>query len=64
MKDVISFSKLKAVVSALISASLPSKELEQLSFLFKQIDHNNDGFLSVTEIENALKSEKVFTDSS
>jgi calcium-dependent protein kinase len=54
MKRVTRFSKLKAMVVAFLCAQFPAKEIEPLAELFKSIDTNNDGFLSVTEMENAL----------
>lgn len=61
MKDVVSFSKLKTLFLAFISAQMPAKEVQQLAMLFKQIDKNNDGYLSVTEIQNILKDDGTNT---
>lgn len=55
MCEVVTFSKLKSVVASFISSQLPAKEIEQNSDLFKQIDTSNDGYISVTEMEHALK---------
>lgn len=59
MKKFSNFSRLKAVVLAFISSQLPCKEIEHLSLLFKQIDSNNDGYLSVDEIERTLKKQGI-----
>lgn len=48
MKQVGKFTKLKTVFLAFISSQLPAREIEGLAQLFRQIDQNNDGFLSVT----------------
>ena len=55
MKKATNFSKLKSVVVAFLCAQLPSKDIEHLADQFKAIDTNHDGFISVTEMENALK---------
>ncbi len=59
MKKFSYFSRLKAVVLAFISSQLPCKEIEHLSLLFKQIDSNHDGYLSVDEIEKTLKKQGI-----
>jgi Ca2+-binding EF-hand superfamily protein len=42
------------VFLAFIATQLPAKEIEQLGELFKQVDRDNDGYLSVKEIEETL----------
>ena len=63
MKSVTKFSKLKTIVTGFLSAQLPAREIEPLAELFKSIDTNHDGFISVTEMENALKKEGYHPDS-
>jgi len=59
MKTFSTFSRLKALFLAFIASQLPIKEIEHVSLLFKHVDTNNDGYLSVDEIERALKKEGV-----
>ncbi len=59
MKNFSNFSRLKAVVLAFIASQLPCKEIEHLSLLFKQMDSNNDGYLSVDEFERTLKKQVI-----
>jgi calcium-dependent protein kinase len=59
MKNFSNYSKLKAVSLAFIATQLPSKEIEELGELFKQINTLNNGFLSVNEIEAALKAQGI-----
>ena len=54
MKKFLSFSKLKAVVLTFIASQLPIRDIESLSILFKFIDTNNDGYLTVDEYEKIL----------
>lgn len=61
MQKFSTFSRLKAVVLAFIASQLPTKEIEPQSELFKFIDTNNDGYLSVDEIENILKKQGIKT---
>ena len=41
------FSKMKTLAVTYIASQLSDKEIEKLSTLFRQIDLNHDGFLSV-----------------
>ena len=59
MRKFASFSRLKAVVLALIASQLPTKEIEPQTHLFKYVDKNNDGYLSVDEIEKVLNKQGI-----
>lgn len=59
MKKFSTFSRLKAVVLAFISSQLPCREIESQSQLFKYVDLNNDGYLSVDEVEKILKKQGI-----
>jgi len=59
MKKFATYSRLKAVVLAFIASQLPTKEIEPQSELFKYIDSNNDGYLSVDEVERILKKQGI-----
>ena len=59
MKKFSTFSRLKAVVLAFIASQLPTKEIEPQSELFKYVDINNDGYLSVDEVEKILKKQGI-----
>jgi Ca2+-binding EF-hand superfamily protein len=47
------------VFLAFIATQLPAKEIEQLGELFKQVDRDNDGYLSVKEIEETLHEQGI-----
>ena len=57
MKKMTKFSKLRSVVVAFLCAQLPAREIEPLAELFKSLDLNHDGYISVTEMEKALDKE-------
>ena len=57
MKQMTKFSKLRSVVVAFLSAQLPAREIQPLAELFKSLDTNHDGFISVTQMEKALENE-------
>ena len=59
MRKFASFSRLKAVVLAFIASQLPTKEIEPQTHLFKYVDKNNDGYLSVDEIEKVLNKQGI-----
>ena len=59
LKKFYSFSRLKAVVLAFIASQLPCKEIEPQADLFKFIDSNNDGYLSVDEFEKVLLKQGI-----
>ena len=59
MKKFSTFSRLKAVVLAFIASQLPTKEIEPQSELFKYVDINNDGYLSVDEVDKILKKQGI-----
>ena len=52
------FSKLKTLAVTYIASQLPEKDIEKLGNIFKQIDANHDGFLTVDEIKAALEKQK------
>jgi calcium-dependent protein kinase len=54
MSNFSKFSKLKTLAVTYIASQLPEKDIEKLGALFKQIDANHDGFLTVDEIKMAL----------
>ena len=41
-----------------IASQMPQKEIEKLAALFKQIDTNHDGFLSMEELRDAFDKQK------
>ncbi|EGR30641.1 protein kinase domain protein [Ichthyophthirius multifiliis] len=48
-------TKLKKIALNFIASRLSESEIKDLGNLFKQLDKNNDGVLSVSEISNAIK---------
>jgi hypothetical protein len=41
------FSKMKTLAVSFIASQLPEKEIEKLATLFRQLDLNHDGYLSI-----------------
>jgi calcium-dependent protein kinase len=52
------FSKIKKLAATYIATQLSEKEVENLGNLFRQIDLNHDGEISIEELKLALKEEK------
>lgn len=52
------FSKMKTLAVTYIASQLPEKEIEKLATLFKQLDLNHDGFLSMEELRIAFERQK------
>lgn len=52
------YSKLKTFTVSFIASQMPGKEIEKLGAIFKQIDLNNDGFISTEELRIALDKQK------
>lgn len=50
--------KMKKLAATFIATQLSEKEIENLGTLFKQIDLNHDGQISIDELKIALKDEK------
>jgi calcium-dependent protein kinase len=50
--------QLKKLTATFIATQLSEKEVENLGNLFKQIDLNHDGEISIEELKVALKDEK------
>lgn len=57
-KTFCSYSKLKKVAVTLIATQLQEKDIIELGHLFKQIDKNGDGMLSLDELKGALEGQK------
>jgi calcium-dependent protein kinase len=57
-KNFCSYSKLKKVAVTLIATQLQEKDIVELGKLFKQIDKNGDGMLSLDELRLALETQK------
>ena len=57
-KVFISTIKVKKLAATFIATQLSEKEVENLGNLFKQIDLNHDGQISIDELKIALKDEK------
>ena len=55
------FSKMKTLAVTYIASQLPEKEIEKLATLFKQLDLNHDGFLSMEELRIAFERQKEKT---
>ena len=49
---------MKTLAVTYIASQLSDKEIEKLSALFRKIDLNHDGFLSVEEIQKAFEAQK------
>lgn len=47
LKAFSKFSKLKTISVTYIATQIPEKQIHELSLLFKQIDVNSDGFITV-----------------
>jgi Ca2+-binding EF-hand superfamily protein len=52
---------MKTVAVSFIASQLPEKEIEKLSALFRQLDLNHDGFLSIEELRVAFERQKERT---
>jgi Ca2+-binding EF-hand superfamily protein len=53
-KSTAALIKLKKIAVAYIASQLPEKQIHKLGNIFKQIDENNDGYLTVDELNKAL----------
>lgn len=58
MASFAKFSKIKKLAATYIATQLSEKEVENLGNLFRQIDLNHDGEISIEELKLALKDEK------
>lgn len=58
LKNFCSYSKLKKIAVTLIATQLQEKDILELGNLFKQIDKNGDGTLSLEELKQALETQK------
>jgi calcium-dependent protein kinase len=61
LKNFCSYSKLKKLAVTLIATQLQEKDILELGNLFKQIDKNGDGMLSLEELKHALETQKEKT---
>lgn len=50
--------QIKKLAATYIATQLSEKEIENLGNLFRQIDLNHDGEISIEELKAALKDEK------
>lgn len=53
--------KLKTFAVTCIASQLPGKEIEKLGKLFKQVDTNQDGFVTTKELKSALDKQREKT---
>lgn len=58
LKTFCSFSKIKKLAVTLVATQLQEKDILELGRLFKQIDKNGDGTISLEELRSALESQK------
>ena len=57
-KVILFRSQIKKLAATFIATQLSEKEVEDLGNLFRQIDLNHDGEISIEELKTALKDEK------
>lgn len=62
MKHFCNYSKFKKIAVTLIATQLQEKDIVDLGKVFKQIDKNNDGNISLEELKMALESRKEKSD--
>lgn len=48
------FSKIKAIAATYLASQMTAKETEKLQRLFKTLDENGDGYLSIGELMKYL----------
>jgi calcium-dependent protein kinase len=58
LKNFQNYNKLKKATLTFIASQLSENEIQELGKLFKSIDKNGDGVLTVEEIKNALVNQK------
>jgi calcium-dependent protein kinase len=54
LKEFSKFSKLKTLSVSFIASQIPEKQIHELGLLFKQIDANCDGYITVDELKSAF----------
>lgn len=52
---------MKTLAVTFIASQLPEKEIEKLATLFRQLDLNHDGYLSMEELRVAFERQKEKT---
>ena len=57
-KVIVVLQKLKKFAVTCIASQLSGKQIQKLGSLFKQIDVNNDGFITTKELKSALDRQK------
>lgn len=58
LKTFCSYSKFKKLAVTLIATQLQEKDILELGKVFKQIDKNGDGMISLEELKHALETQK------
>lgn len=62
MKEFCNYSKFKKIAVTLVATQLQEKDILELGKVFKQIDKNGDGMISLDELKHALDSRKEKSD--
>lgn len=52
------FSKIKAIAATYLASQMTAMETENLERMFKVLDENNDGYLSIEELNKYLDQNK------
>ena len=58
LKTFCSYSKIKKLAVTLVATQLQEKDIVELGNIFKQIDKNGDGMISLEELKIALETQK------
>ena len=59
MASFSKFSKIKTIAASYIASQMTAKEIGNLEKLFKELDENHDGYLSLDELHKyMLKNQK------
>lgn len=57
MHEYSKFSKLKKLTATYVASQMSEKDVEKLGEVFRKIDANHDGFISIDELKSALSDE-------
>lgn len=57
MHEYSKFSKLKKLTATYVASQMSEKDVEKLGEVFRKIDANHDGFISIEELKAALSDE-------
>lgn len=58
MASFSKFSKIKAIAATYLASQMTAKQSENMSKLFRTLDENHDGFLSIEELDTYLYKNK------